>query len=741
MYFNVKKDLDYALRFTEVYKSESDKARREAKCLEMQFPYVLAQIGDDDLIVGSMEHGYVGFSPQYGGIYTYYFHDENLCKALDTVRDDLSEDYLEKIENMREFWKMERTEAKVINRFEKRYHKNIESDESNLYYYGACRIAGMNVDLSLLVESGLCGLKEKISVYSKINDNPSFYESLIRSVEIIENACEIYENRAAELIKNAAEPRKSELNEIRGIFKNIKSDKPKTFKEALQLIWIYSVCSDLMNYGRLDDILGDFYVRDIKSGILTEEEAIRWLSSFYKNIIRVGKVHDSRIIIGGAGRKNPENADRLALVLIETSKRVMDVVPQLTLRYESGGNAELMEKTLENIAAGAVYPIVYSDDVVVPSVEKSYGISREMAEKWVPFGCGEYIIEGYGAATPNTGITLARALDVVLHEGYDSFSKTKQAEGVPPVSEFKTFEDLFSAYSDMLKKVCEEMAFHEELNYKTAGQEAAYLHLSLLVHDCIERGLPIFSGGCRYLCATSEIFGLITAADSLTAIKKLVYDEKKFTLSELVHMIDENYEGYEPQRQMLLSAPKYGNDNDEADQMAVRVMNHISNLHNEAGKETGLYRYNVVSVNNSGSAEQGAKTSATACGRKRGEPLSNGNSPSIGGDKNGLTATLNSMKKFDPASHVGVVHNIRFNKQLLKNQTEKIRFILEAFYEDGGVQTNLSSIGKDDLEQAMIHPERYQNLLVRIGGFSARFVELSPIIQHEILLRTTIEEV
>lgn len=741
MYFDAKRDLDYALQFTEVYKSDSDPATREANCLELQVPYVLSQIRDEDLIVGSMEHGFLGFSPQYGGVYTYFYHDENLSAALESVRESVSEHYIQQIENLRAFWKEENTESKVMRAFDERYHKLIESGYTNLFYYGACRIAGMNVDLRLLVQEGLCGLRRRNAQFSEKNDNPKFYDALDRSVGIIENACRIYAKRAKNCMANTDDvQRLKDLQEIHDVFVHIEKEKPQTFKQALQLIWIYAVCSDLMNFGRLDDILGEFYVRDIESGELTEEEAIRWLTSFYRNIIRVGKVHDSRIIVGGKGRKNPDAADKLALVLIETSKRVMDVVPQLTLRYYKGMNSALMQKTLENICEGAVYPIVYSDEVVIPSIEKSYGISYEDACRWVPFGCGEYVIEGYGAATPNTGITLARALDVVLHSGYDSFSKTKQAENVPAISQMHTFEDLFDAYSSMLKTVCEEMAHHEELNYKVAGENAAYLHLSLLTHDCIETGNPIFSGGCRYLCATSEIFGLITCADSLTAIKRLVFDEKRFTLQQLVDMIDANFEGYEDERLLFSNVPKYGNDNDEADSMAVRVLDHISKLHEDAGKQTRLYRYHIVSVNNSGSAEQGKITSATACGRLRGEPLSNGNSPSIGGDKNGLTATLNSMQKFDASKHVGVVHNIRFNKELLKRQTDKIQLILETFYENNGVQTNLSSIGKDDLKNALLHPDQYRNLLVRIGGFSARFVELDPVIQHEILLRTTVEE-
>ena len=739
MFYNARQDLDYALAFTELYKSESNPALREAKCLAMQVPYVLTPISEDELIVGCMKHGFVGFSPQYGGSYTYYYWDDRVADALEQVKNTVDSAYVEKVEEMRAFWRVENTEAKVKERFAEKYHKKIEY---GLYYYAVCRIAGMNVDLDMLVHEGLPGLRERNAAFREKNGDSTFYQALDLSLDVIADACRSYAQNAQKLLEDdgLSEQRRKDLTEIRSNFTQIADGKPRTFKEALQLIWIYAVCSDLMNFGRLDVTLADFYVHDIDSGVMDEEEAIRWLSSFYRAIIRVSKVHDSRIIIGGMGRKNPEAADRLAFALIETSKRVMDVVPQLTLRYYKGMNEELMVKTLENIEAGAVYPIVYSDETIVPSMQKTYGISREEACKWVPLGCGEYIMEGCGAATPNTGVTLAQALDVVLHEGYNSFDGRLEVPGMRSISEYKTFDELFEAYSDMMRPACEEEAYHEQLNYQVAGEEAAYLHLSLLTHDCVEKGEGIFSGGCRYLCATSEIFGLITCADSLAAIKKCVYEDQLFTLEELVKMCDANFEGYEKEREALLNAPKYGNDDDYADDVAIRVFNNISELHDEAGKKTNLYRYNIVSVNNSGSAERGKVTSATPDGRKRGEPLSNGNSPSIGADKNGLTATLNSMRKIDPARHVGVVHNIRFNKDMLHNNFDKVKMLLEIFYENNGVQTNLSSIGKDDLEQAMIHPERYRNLLVRIGGFSARFVELDPIVQHELLLRTTVEE-
>ena len=744
MFFNAKQDLDYALAFTEVYKSESDPSLREAKCLALQVPYVLVPIGEDELIVGCMKHGFVGFSPQYGGSYTYFYWDDRVEAALNEIRDTVDDEYIAKIEELRAFWNKENTEQKVDDAFHERYSTPMLKRivEYSRFYRASCRIAGMNVDLELLAHAGLGGLKERNAEYRKINDNPNFYDALDMSIDVLADACRIYAKNAEELLKgDITEQRRKDLNEIRDqLYYLAEGGKPRGFKEALQLIWIYTISSDLMNFGRLDNALGDIYAYDIDNGIIDEEEAIRWLSSFYKAIIRVSKVHDSRIIIGGKGRHDPETADRLAFAFIETAKRVQDVVPQLTLRYYSGMNEELMTKTLENIQAGAVYPIVYSDDATIPAIMELYGINEEEACQWVPLGCGEYVLENCGAATPNSSMTLSSALDVVLHEGYNSFNGVLEAPGLPPVSTYKTFDELFEAYSNVLKPACEETAYYQYLNYKFAGTEGNYLHMCLLTHDSVERGLPVFAGGCRYLSMTDEVFGYVTCADSLTAIKKHVYDEKNFTLEELVKMLDANFEGYEKEREMLLSAPKYGNDDDYADEIAVRVFNNIAELHWEAGEKLGLPKYNIVSVNNSGSAERGKMSSATACGRKRGEPLSNGNSPSIGGDKCGLTATLNSMRKIDPKKHVGVVHNVRFNKDMLRNNFDKIKMLLEIFYENGGAQTNLSSIGKDDLEQAMIHPERYKNLLVRIGGFSARFVELDPIVQHEILLRTTVEE-
>ena len=520
----------------------------------------------------------------------------------------------------------------------------------------------------------------------------------------------------------------------------IQHHAPATFAQGLQLFWIYAVSSELMNYGRMDVYLGDLYAADLEAGRLDEEGAIEYLMSLYRHFVRLNKVHDTRVIIGGKGRRNEKNADQLAMVIMEVSRRMKEVVPQLTLRYYTGMDERIFDKALEVNAEGCTFPIIYSDDTNIPAVMKGYGVTEEEAEQYLPFGCGEYVLEGLSVGTPNNGVNLLKALELTLHHGMDMYHNCQMGTDPGTLEAFDTFDKLWEAYCSEVDPAAEQLAFHKKFNYDVAGEQAGFLFISLLMNDCIARNQALLSGGVRYLNAASEIFGIISVADSFTAIKKLVYDEKRFTLLQLVSMLDCNFEGFEKERKMLQDAPKYGNDIAEADEMAVKVFHHIAEVTAKAGEKAGLNKYRIVSVNNSMSAEWGTYCMASACGRKNGAPLSNGNGPSIGADKNGITALLNSMSRFDPSLHAGVINNVRFSKEMFASNYDKIKMVLRTFYKNQGVQTNIGAVGKEDLQNAMIHPENYQNLIVRIGGFSARFVELNPIVQNEILLRTTYEE-
>lgn len=729
-----------AIEFTELYNQYSyDKNIREAVCVDYQLKHILLPLEEEDMLAGRMEHGYIGFSSQFGGIYTYYYNEFPYLTALEECREQLSEEERCGAEFAAEFWKLENTAKKHADAFVGRYGFEPPHSYKNYGFYNCdSRVAGTNLDFHLLMEKGLPGMEQEIDKGIAKNGDSSFYQALKMWIRSLKDVCEDYAGQAEKLSRTAKEMgRRSYFADLARALTNIAQKAPGTFLEGIQLMWIYSVCCDLMNYGRMDDYLGRLYGGDKKAGRLTDEETVSIILGLYKHFKEIGKIHDCRVIIGGVGRKYPDEADGLAMLIMEASRRFRETVPQLTLRYYKGMSQAVFQKAMEVNAEGCTFPIIYSDETNVPAVQKLYGVTRQEAEQYVPFGCGEYVMVGYSLGTPNNGVNMLKALEITLHNGKDCFHNVVCGKQTGEPDSFATFEQLWEALCGQLREPVRQLAVHKMLNYQVAGEAAPYLHQSLLMHDCIEKGLPLLEGGVRYLNAASEIFGLISCADSLTAIKKYVYEEKRFTLSELVGILDQNYEGREDVRKLLLAAPKYGNDIQEADEMAVRVFDLIADMTLEAGKEAGLNRYAIVSVNNSMSAEWGESCLASACGRRRGDAMSNGNAPSIGADKNGITALLNSMAKFDNSKHAGVINNVRFSREMFTENMDKVSLLLQTFYENGGVQNNITVVGKEDLEKAMAEPENYQNLLVRIGGFSVRFVTLSPVVQREIIARTT----
>lgn len=737
------KEFDYVLKFTESYKTTEDKYLREAKALKMQTSHILVPMEKRDLVVGRVKHGLLGFSPQYGGQYTYYFHEEEAEELFETYKDKLERS--DEIRQALDYWKEEQTIQKLNRRFTEKHadlekYKKTGGQIGKDFRFGTGssptgRLALTIPDLDKLVSEGLPGLRKEIEKFR--NNESTFSDALEIAVDTIEDAIEIYRQQAVRFLEE--DSKNTELQLLVNTLTNIKEKKPETFYEGLQLYWIYAVLSDLMNHGRMDVYLGDLYVQDLEAGRIDEELAIRYLTDLYRQYKFIGKVHDTRVVIGGKGRRNEANADKLAMVIMETSRRVKDVVPQLTLRYYKGMNEELFDKALKVNAEGCSFPILYSDETNIPAIMKVFDVSEEDAESYIPAGCGEYVLEARSIGTPNSAINMLKALELALHRGVDCYYGETAGPDTGALEEFTTFGKLWEAFTKQIDLELAIVAWGQKECYNLIEENGAYLHLSLLMKDCIERGKPLFEGGVRYLNGTTEIMGMISAADSLTAIKKLVYEDKKMSLEELVHILDCNFEGYEKERRMMQACPKYGNDDEYADDMALKVFNYIAEQSIAYTDIIDINKFNMVSVNNSESAVWGTYTMASACGRKNGEAMANANGASIGGDKNGVTALLNSMSKFNHGIHAGVINNVRFTKEVFTENFDKVKMVIRTFLENNGNQMNLMVIGKDDLINAKKNPENYQNLIIRIGGFSARFVELDPVVQDELIARTTYE--
>ena len=732
---NDLQSIRYLIDFTEVYKSEADRGIREAKCVDFQLKHILVPLEESDWLAGMVKHTIVGFSSQVGGTFTYFYHDHRFLSALERCAGELDERTLKAAQAAAEFWRLEATTRRHNNRFIARYgfeppHNFQTAGIANM----DGRIAGTNVDYHKLMEKGLPGLRAEIAAQVAAKGESPFYTALTMWIDTLCDVALTYAGQAETLYLATRDEHHLALARA---LRAIPERAPASFVEGLQLMWLYSSMSDLMNYARMDDYLAPFYGADLKRGTLTEEEAAQYVLKLYKHFLTINKIHDCRVIIGGRGRRHEDAADKLAIVIMEASRRFRQAVPQLTLRTYRGMDEAVFAKAMEVQAEGTTFPILYSDDTNIPAVRKAYGISEAEAEQYVPFGCGEYVLVGLSLGTPNNGINLLKALEVTLRDGWDPWFRQQIGARTGKPAGFQSYEELYEALLLQLSGPVEQAAYHKWLNYRVAGEESSYLHLSLLMDDCIARGQDVLNGGVRYLNASSEIYGIISCADSLTALKKLVFEEGRFTLEEVVRMLDANFEGYERERKLLLNAPKYGNDDPYADEVAVKLFHDIAQMTVEAGQKAGLNRYHIVSGNNSMSAEWGYYCWASPCGRRVGDAMANANGPSAGADRQGLTALLNSMAKFDHNEHVGVINNLRLTREMFTENYAEVTALLRSFLENNGTQLNLCCIGRQDLENAMIHPEQYGNLMVRIGGFSARFVTLEPATQREILSRTS----
>lgn len=748
--------VDLMAEFTDVYKSfnGNDREAREVACWSVQWRGMAYDIKDDDLFAGRFYQLPIGCQEQsIGGGLGYYISVEDLQTLFNDAT--LSELHRSKLHAMKAYWQEEQTMAKAKMAFPPEMKKalpgNNHAGEPGIAF-PLWRMAGTQLDYRKLVNLGIPGLRNEILSYKKTvknGDALKLYTAMEKALDIYVEAALYYAQMAEYMAEGAAdEARRKELLKMGEVLRKTTLAKPSSFREGLQLIFLYNGLNGIRNYGRLDDALGDLYAFDLEDGILSEEEAVRLLCDVWKLIASRDNIwkespheykFDGRIIIGGKGRSNEANANKLAYAILEATKRTRDIVPQLALRFYDGQDTGLYRKALDMIGSGNPYPMLYNDDVNIPSAQKAFDVPYEEAVHVIQYGCGEYVLNHRSVGTPSGLINLLQALLVTMNKGVDPTTGLEM--GMPRdwyerFNDFTTFDDLFAAYKTQVEYHIEQLAQHEQLEYAYAGKDNPYLFSSILMDDCISRGKALYSGGVRYLGGTLETYGNTNTADSLVATRKLVYEQKLFTLDKLVHMLHHNFDGFEQERKLMLSCPKYGNDSDEADNMYIDVHEHLCNFTNHQKERTSLHSYLVVIINNDANTTMGMHTAASPDGRKAYTYMANANNPTGGADKNGVTAMLNSLVKPRTDIHAGAVQNMRFSAEMFTKERWALEALLETYFEKGGSQAMITVLNRNDLENAMKFPERYQNLIVRVGGFSERFVNLPPEVQKELLSRT-----
>ncbi|WP_313151972.1 pyruvate formate lyase family protein [Lacrimispora sp.] len=737
----IEEQIEVMEQYTETYQKYSghSQAKREIECLKVLFPKMFREIEDTDIIVGRSDVLPIGFGcvTSVGGVGHYC-----VFSKMEKMRQEAGDPILiERLNRLEKFWDTHDTRSLF---FQERLTETALGKFVDGKYPAilTARLSGMYLDYPKLIRLGIPGLEAEIKGFLKNEPDKEkidLYQCFLECLQLLRVSIRHHINMCREAKEESGElNRKKQMDVLLEALEHLLVSKPETMIEGIELAWIYTMLSSVVNYGRMDVYLGELLERDLSSGRYTEEEAIEYLKSFFKLLEARRTNVNGRAIVGGKDRTNPQAGDLFCKLAIKAVMANRDIEPQFTLRIYEGMNQEVYDLALEAIATGCTYPILYNDDVNIPSVQKALRVDEETAKNYVPFGCGELVISGQSVGTPNACMNMLKILNISLNAGIDPWDNKDKSGGIRlrPAEELSSFEETYEQYTRLLEYYVIETAEAHRYSYELMNAQVKFLFTSLLVDDCIARGRAVLDGGARYLGGTNETYGNINASDSLTAIKYWVYDKKKYTLRQVVDAIYTNFENAQEIRNDLILAPKYGNDDPYADEIAARLHEFVCSKVSEQADRLGFHSYNVVVINNQVNTEWGRSTSASADGRLSGVYMNNGNNPQGGADKNGPTAMLNSLVRLKTDIHAGSVQNMKFSRSLFDSKMDHIKALLQTYFKKGGGQIMISVVSKGELEDAYSNPEKYPNLLVRVGGFSARFVNLDQDVQREIISRT-----
>ena len=722
-------------KYTQTHGLYSDKSKeeREAACLRVLYPALFRSVGKEDLIAGRLDFLPIGFGcvTSVGGVGHYC-----VFRKLREFQKSLPEEDRPRVDALYTYWLDHDLKTKYCKKHLKENTVGMFID-CDYPLIATARLSGMMLNYRMLMDFGIPGLIERIETFIQENGENPFYTACLDCLALYKECADALIEKCREAKKDADADRCTDLDRMISDLKAIQVRKPEHFTEALQLFWLYALLAGVINYGRMDDVLGPFLKKDLDSGKLTEKEAFRILKSLWLLIENRRTTVNGRIIVGGRGRRNPESADVFARLAMKVAQSCRYVEPQFTLRFDKNTPEDIFDSALDTIGQGATYPTLYNDDVNIPAVMFGMRVDEKTAEQYVPFGCGEFVIQGQSTGTPNTCINLLKILQMRLNGGIDPADGIDKSDGVEllPCEKLESFEMLFEQYKRLLDHYLDLSVEAQTASYGVMREDVSFLFTSILMDDCLARGKAALDGGIRYLGGTNETYGNINVSDSLTAINRLVFQERKLTLREIVDAANNNFAGEERLRRSLWEAPKYGNDNAEADSMADRVFVHVANGVRERGIANGMQYYLIVISNNQLNTEWGRKTAASYDGRYSGQFMNPANNPQGGANKEGPTAMLKSLSRFNAKLHGGSVQNIKFTPALFNGKRDLIKSMFRVYFENGGCHLMVTVVDRGVLEKAVEHPEEYKDLIVRVSGFSAVFVNLEPDVQQELMSR------
>lgn len=597
-----------------------------------------------------------------------------------------------------------------------------------------------------------------------INDPGAYHKrEELKAMDICADALIRFAERHAEKVRELAgrEPdpgRKQELEKIAGICSRVPAHAPRTFWEALQAYWFVHLgvitelnTWDSFNPGRLDQHLYPFFKRDAEAGVLTPEEARELLQCFWIKFnnqpappkvgvtaAESGTYTDfANINNGGLRPDGSDGVNDVTYLILDVIDEMRLLQPSSNIQVSAKTPDRFLKRALRIVRKGWGQPSIFNADTVVQEMLRQ-GKSIEDARNGGTSGCVEtgafgkesYILTGY--------LNLPKLVEMALNNGVDPRTGRRLGPATGDPAGFTSYEQLFEAFRRQLNHFVDIKIKGNNIIEQLYATHMPAPFLSILIDDCIKKGMDYHEGGARYNSTYIQGVGLGSATDALSAIRYHIFDRKALTMAELLTALSSNFQGYEHVRHLLVDCtPRYGNDDDNADSIMTSVFRAFYDaVDGRPNSKGGVHRIDMLPT--TCHVYFGSVTGATADGRRAWEPLSEGISPVQGMDRKGPTAVIKSAARMDHSLTGGTLLNLKFTPQVLEGEEgiDSLAHLVRSYFKLGGHHVQFNVVSAETLHDAQANPEKHRDLIVRVAGYSDYFCDLTRALQDEIIART-----
>ena len=622
-------------------------------------------------------------------------------------------------------------------------------------------------DTALWLRLGPQGLMEKAQEKLKTccKEHQEFYQCTIL---VLQGACNFmirYHDYIMEIIDDVDFKYQESLKQVANNCYNLAKRPPETFHEAIQSLWFLFVILHMesnassFSPGRIDQYLYPYYYHDITNNIITKQQALEileclWLK--FNQIVYLRNQNSAKyfagfpigfnVAIGGQDEDGNDTYNELSLLCLKAQYHLGLPQPNLSVRLNKNTSHELMQEAIKVVAKGSGMPQFFNDEAIIPAMINDLKIEEKDARNYAIDGCVELTTHGNNLGWSDAAMfNLNKALELTLNHGKCLLSGKQIGLDLGSLETYNNFEELEAAFKKQIDYFIDEMMKAEEVVERIHQECLPTAFLSTVIDDCLENGIDVTRGGAKYNLSGIQMIQVANLADSLAAIKQLVYDKKMISRSQLLEALQADFKGYEIIQTMLLrKVPKYGNDVKWVDELGSKWAGYFrSRMNDYTNYRGGLYHTGMYTV--SAHVPMGENLGASPDGRNALTPLADGGmSPVYGRDLAGPTAVLKSVSRMKNSYTTnGGLLNMKFLPEFFATKTgmQKFENFLRAFVDLKVPHIQFNVVNREDLLDAKIHPERHRSLTIRVAGYTAYFVELADKLQNEIIERTTYSDI